>query len=270
MRPRLAIFALFGTCVVLLVACGGGGGSGSGTLPVGPTSTVAPTQAAATPTPPGASTQTNVTTEGATFGTPDEFTPNVGDTSSGGQGQTVDGISCDPTMSNNYHVHVYLGLFVNGSQVALPAGVGMNNPGAFGSGDPSYPGFINSASCFYHIHIHDQSGIVHIEDPDPNAVPITGSLYTLQNLFDIWGITVNSGQFGPFSGGGTPLRVFTTGQVFRGDCDSTATCTVPATDLTYYGDNPSSIPMYSHEVIFVEVGPTWPTTLPNIQFYTEN
>jgi hypothetical protein len=228
-----------------------GGGGGNGPTP--------------TPTPPGASSQTIGTYAGATFGTPNEFTPNVGDTSSGGQGQNVDGIPCLPSMSNNYHVHIYLGLFVNGSQVALPMGVGMENPGQPGiDGNP--PGFINTATCFYEIHTHDRSGIVHVESTDPTGAPITATLYTTQNLFDIWGITVNSGQFGPFSG---PIRVFTSGQTFRGGCSTDASCTIPATDLTYYGSNASGIPMYSHEVIMVEVGPTWPTTLPNVRFYME-
>jgi hypothetical protein len=168
-------------------------------------------------------------------------------------------------MSNNYHIHVYLGVFVNGQQVALPAGVGMENPGAFGSGYPSYPNFIDAATCFYHIHVHDRSGIVHVEDPDPNNIPITGTMYTTTDLFNIWGITVNSSQFGPFSG---PIRVFTSGQVYRGD-DASTNFTTEASDLTYYGDDANDIPLYSHEVIYVEVGPTWPTTLPNVQFYLE-
>lgn len=221
--------------------------------------------------PPGASSQTIRTYGGSTSGTINKFTPNVGDTSSGGQGQSVDGITCDPTMSNNYHVHFYLGVFVNGSQVALPGGVGMENPGAFGSGPPgyAYPGFINSATCFYGIHVHDRSGIVHVESTDPTGTKITGSIYTLQDLFDIWGITVNSLQFGNFTST-SPLEVFTSGQVFRGYCSSEATCTIPATDLTYYGDDPSTIPIYSHEVVFVEVGPPYPKTLPNVDFYMEN
>lgn len=219
----------------------------------------------ATPTNPGSSAQTIVTSSGGINGTINQFTPNVGDTSSGGHGGSVDGITCDPTMSNNYHVHIFLGVYVNGNLTALPGGVGMDNPGAFGSGGGG-TGFINAATCFYHLHVHDRSGYVHVEDPDPNNVPITGTLYTLKELFDIWGISVNANQFGPFSG---PVRVFTSGQTFRGGCSSTATCTIPATDLTYYGSDATTVAIYSHEVIYIEIGPTWPTTLPNVEFYTE-
>ncbi|MGH7738031.1 MAG: hypothetical protein ACREMP_09235 [Candidatus Tyrphobacter sp.] len=258
-RRTTLVAAAAAASLSLLVACGGGSsGSGSGPVLPGP----APT-ATASPTPPGSSTQTIDTYAGASFGQTGDFTPTEGDTASGGQGQPVDGVTCDTTMSNNYHVHVYLGLFVNGAQVALPMGLGMENPGPPGSGYPSYPGFVDAATCFYHIHTHDQSGIVHIEDPDPSGVPMTGTLYTMKTFFDEWGITVNSNQFGPFTG---PVRVFTSGQVSRGGSGST---TVPATDLTYWGSDATTVPAYSHEVIFVEVGPTWPTTLPNVDFYLE-
>jgi len=243
--------------LIVAVACGGGGGSGPGSPP----STTGP-QSNPTPTPPGSSTETITTYAGASIGTQGTFSPSEGDTSTGGQGQTVDGITCAATMSNNYHVHVYLGVYVNGSQVSMPAGVGMENPGPLGVAPAATPGFVNSATCYYYVHTHDQSGIVHVEDPNPSNVPVTGTVHTLQDLFDEWGITVNANQFGPYSG---PVRVFTSGQLYRGGNGNA----IPATDLTYYGSNAGTVALYSHEVIFIEVGPTWPTTLPNVSFYTQ-
>ena len=186
------------------------------------------------------------------------FTPNEGDTATGGQGSPVDtSITCDPTMSNNYHVHVFLGVYYNGQLMALPAAIGMENPGAASAG------FINSATCFYHIHTHDSSDIVHVEDPDPNNVPMTGTMYTLQNVLDVWGVTTDANHFGPFTG---PVEVFTSGQIYRGDQNNQVT---PASDLTYWGTNAATVPLYSHEVVIVEVGPTFPTSLPDISFYLE-
>ncbi|MGB6985831.1 MAG: hypothetical protein WBD74_07680 [Candidatus Aquilonibacter sp.] len=261
-----------GAVIVLGVftACGGGGGGGSSPIPTNapsgaPTSAPsgAPTSSAsaaptATPTSPGASTQTITTGQGVVDGEPNMFTPTEGDTPSGGQGPSpVDGISCAPTMSNNYHVHIFLGVYVNGQEMALPIAIGMENPGA-----PS-AGFINTATCFYYIHTHDSSGIVHIEDPNPNNVPMTGTIFTLQNVLDVWGVTTDAKHFGPFTG---PVEVFTSGQVYRGDQNNQL---VPSTDLTYWGSNANTIPLYSHEVIYIEVGPTYPTTLPNVSFYLE-
>ncbi|HTU71031.1 MAG TPA: hypothetical protein VMF11_12015 [Candidatus Baltobacteraceae bacterium] len=257
-RLRFGLAAVLAIAVpVTFVACGGGGGGSTPPAPAAssaPTATPLPTP---TPTPPGASSSTIETSQGSVSGQTGMFTPSQGDTSTGGQGSPVDGITCDPTMSNNYHIHVYLGIYVNGQQAALPIAIGMENPG------PPDDGFIDTATCFYHIHTHDSSGIVHVEDPDPNNIPITGTMYTVQNILDVWGITADSNHFGPFTG---PVRVFTSGQVYRGDSNNGL---VPATDLTFYGTNPVTVPLYSHEVIDVEIGPTWPTTLPNVSFYLE-
>jgi hypothetical protein len=38
---------------------------------------------------------------------------------------------------------------------------------------------------------------------------------------------------------------------------------------TQWLGDPNAIPLYSHEVIFLEVGPTYPTILPNVIFYSE-
>lgn len=240
----------------LLVACGGGGGGG-GTTPGGPVpqpSASAP-GAQPTPTPPVAGSATIDTAQGATIGQTGGFSPSEGDTTSGGLGQTVDNVSCDTSMSENYHIHFYLGVIVNGQQMALPPGTGMFNP------QPPANGFVNLATCFYHLHTHDASGIVHIEDPDPQNIPITQSMYALKTYLDIWGITADANHFGPFGG---PVEVFTSGQVDRSNSNGN---TVNATTYAYYGSDPTNIPLYSHEVIWVEVGPTYPTSLPSVHFY---
>src|SRR5579875_2798522 len=51
-----------------------------------------------------------------------------GQNGSGGQGATVDGIPCNPTMSEIYHVHFFLGVYDNGTEEVVPAGLGMVNP----------------------------------------------------------------------------------------------------------------------------------------------
>ena len=160
-------------------------------------------------------------------------------------------------MSDNYHIHVWVGIYVNGTHYALPYALGMKNPGA------PVKGFVDTATCFYHLHTHDSSGIVHVEDTDPSKAPITASLFTLKDVFDIWGITVSSSQVGAFSG---PVKVYTSGQVYRGNQNGGL---VPASTYTQWTLDPNAIPLYSHEVIFLLVGPTYPAQLPNVAFYTE-
>jgi hypothetical protein len=190
------------------------------------------------------------------------FVPADQDMSTGGTGQMVDGIpDVSPTLMNSYqaqyHVHSYLGLYVNGVQYAIPHGLGMVAPGGPANG------FVNTANSYYLIHTHDSSGIIHVEAPSNGTPNLASSMYTLKDFLDIWGVTVNSNQFGAFKG---PVRVFTSGPMSRSNGDHT---TVPASTLTYFGSDPSNVPLYSHEYIVVEVGPTYPTSLPDIDFYTE-
>lgn len=252
MKPRYWSFGLYASATLLVAAllAGCGGGSSSQAIPTG-----VPPGPSATPTPPGPSSTTMVTSAGSINGKADQFMPTQGDTSSGGNGQSVDGVSCDSVMADTYHIHIFLGIYVNGVQYAVPTALGMENPAA------PQNGFVNSATCFYWLHSHDSSGIVHVESPDPTGIPITQSAFTLKTLFDIWGITVNANQFGTFSG---PVRVFTSGQTYQG-----GVATIPASDYTYWNADPNTIPIYSHEVVMIEVGPTYPASLPNVHFYEQ-
>lgn len=190
----------------------------------------------------------------------------------GGQGpvgNTVDNISCDTAMSNNYHVHAFVGLFVNGQEIAISDAIGIVRAG--GDVTDPYTGWPNQeiyGDCFYHVHTHDASGMVHLEDPDTQGVPTTGSMFDAGNMFDIWGLQVNAGQFGPFSG---PVTVYTSGQFSRDhQCTSNGVCEVGSNMYTLWTGDPAKVPMYSHEVIWYEVGTGNPdvTHLPGVSFAT--
>jgi hypothetical protein len=106
---------------------------------------------------------------GTTIGT-DVFPE--GDTSTGGQGQVVNGIRCAKSLLATFHHHVHLSLFVNGEQIAIPRGTGMKNP--------AHGNYIYHADCFYWLHTHDETGIVHMEAP-------TSRFYDLHDYFYEWG-----------------------------------------------------------------------------------
>lgn len=263
MKKRVGYLSVTACSVVLvamLAACGGNGVGApppsTGAAPaidnhaqVEPNTTGSPTPA---PSPP------NVWTgPGHISGLDDQFNPADGNTDSFG-GQPIDNVACAPTMSNKYHVHVFVGVYVNGVHFAWPDTVGMYKPSA----EPT-DGFTISAQCYYDIHTHDASGIIHVESPDPNHVSIKGTIFNVKQLFDEWGITVDGTRFGRFSG---TVRVITSGQVYRGG---------PGNGVVYrssyrrWSGDPNAVPLYSHEVIFFEVGPNYPTILPNIIFYSE-
>jgi hypothetical protein len=78
--------------------------------------------------------------------------------------QPVDGIYCDQLEQTAYHIHVHLSIYIDGKPVAVPQGVGI----------------ASDQSCFYWLHTHDSTGVVHIEAPKTAAL-------TLQNFLNIWG-----------------------------------------------------------------------------------
>lgn len=195
-----------------------------------------------------------------------------GDYSNGGNGptgDTNDGVSCQPYMSNNYHIHVFVGIYYNGQEIALPTATGMAHPTL----DSNYDDMTTSGfyPCVYFTHTHDSTGVVHIESDNggvAETVP-NDSKYTLGQYFAVWGITVYCptgsgcvGQFGPYNG---PMEIFTSGQQFRGDGTPGAPITAEQNLSPWYGD-PNTIPLYSHEVIWLLIGPNFPSQLPGVSF----
>src|SRR5438552_15906657 len=82
----------------------------------------------------------------------------------------VDNIYCDELEQSAYHVHAHLTIYIDVKAVPVAQGVGIATTQ-------------QSVSCYYWLHTHDSSGVVHIESP-------AGRSFTLGNFFDIWG-----GQF---------------------------------------------------------------------------
>lgn len=76
----------------------------------------------------------------------------------------VDGIYCDQLEQTNFHIHVHLSIWINGQQISVPQGTGIASDG----------------SCFYWLHTHDTTGVVHIEAPQIATL-------NLGNFLDIWG-----------------------------------------------------------------------------------
>lgn len=123
-----------------------------------------------------------------------------GDTPTGGQGQTVNGMPCETMAQLAYHIHVHLSLIVNGEQLAIPLAVGAVNPQVQAN-------FVTAASCFYWLHTHDASGIVHVE-------PSVNQPLTLGQFFDTWGQPLTATNTAGFSG---PLTVFVDGKRYTAD-----------------------------------------------------
>ncbi|MBV8490700.1 MAG: hypothetical protein JO199_09240 [Candidatus Eremiobacteraeota bacterium] len=190
---------------------------------------------------------------GEVWGADNLFIPGDGDTKTGGQGQKVAGVTCDKTEhTNSYHIHFFVGVIYKDHAVALPDAIGMMTPGAENNG------YISTAGCFYWIHTHDASGMMHIEDP--RSYPPTDVLYRFSTALSIWGQTYSANNFGRLTG---PVHVFI------GNVSKAGQTTV--SKYTAYTGSLGSIPLRTHEVIWVEVSTPYftATQLPAVTFYTE-
>lgn len=279
-----------------LAACGGGG---SGTLPNpggggGPTPhpTSSPTGSptgtptatpTATPTgtpsatPPPITTNASATVTGADGppvlinGTDNWQTngvtasePGDGDTALGGNGSNVidNALSCtigtEPG-SGQYHVHTFLGIYVNGQEMAVPDAIGMKTP------DSNEP--IVTFACAYNIHTHGASGIIHVEDPsiagnwNTNPAVAPPAKYNFQAFLDVWGQSLGS------IGGSVPL----TG-VYTGLPSGTAPGTNADLVTSYapYTGALSSLLLQHHRAIWLVYGTPPAGGLPQVKFGISN
>src|SRR5579885_1505643 len=129
-------------------------------------------------------------------------------------GTPVDGIPCETSEQLTYHVHAHLTIIANGQNVPVPAFIGI--PGR----------------CFYWLHTHDTSGVIHIEAPSQRA-------FTLGQFFDIWGQRLSTTQVLGFTADAQhSVQFFVDGQPYTGD--------------------PRQIPLGAHTLITIEYGPPFP------------
>ena len=152
-----------------------------------------------------------------------------GNTSTGGYGNRVMGLSCGD-MVETYHVHTHLSFFLNGDQLALPRRVGDVEP---------RPG----SSCYYPLHTHDMSGKIHVEAAAP-------AVFTLGQFFAIWGQPLEptnmAGHTGP------PVVIYI------------VDVTAAGTTVSRYEGDFHAIELASRRGIVVQIG----TTIAEIPRYT--
>jgi hypothetical protein len=154
----------------------------------------------------------------------------------------VDGVDCQNSEALVYHIHAHLALVQDGKSVTLPANIGI----PVGSEIPG-------GSCYFWIHVHDTTGVVHIESP-------TAKTYTLGQMLDIWQRTA---QLDTQGNAGYQVD----------DSFVSALRAADQNDIhVYLGDKAvsdyNSIPLTAHALITIELGtplqpPTTSFTFPN-------
>jgi hypothetical protein len=135
-------------------------------------------------------------------------------------------VACNAGEQLAYHIHAHLSVYVNGQPKTIPYGIGIKNPIPE---QTSVGPFVSQGDCFYWIHVHDLSGVIHIESP-------TQRTYTLGQFFDLWGQPLSTTQVGPATG---QVTAFVNGAPYQGD--------------------PRSIPLTAHQRIQLDVGTVVPS-----------
>ena len=79
----------------------------------------------------------------------------------------VDSVYCDQLEQSIEHIHAYVAIYINGKASPLPASVGIPQSSS------------GSATCFYWLHTHDTSGVIHIESP-------SNEVFTFGQFRDEW------------------------------------------------------------------------------------
>ncbi len=132
-------------------------------------------------------------------------------------GSVRDGMSCLGSEGATEHIHMYLAVYVNESQLQVPANTGIVNGGA----------------CLYPLHVHSDTGdenIIHNESPNH-------ATYTLGAFFDIWGQPISRTNVLTYTADATHKLVFVT-------IDGNGHKTVVT-------GNPLGIKLTEHETIYI-------------------
>ena len=100
-------------------------------------------------------------------------------------------------------LHVELKVEVDGEDVEVPTGIGLN--GREVAGGIMETGFVSA------IHTHDATGLVHVHSPDVRP-------YTLGQIFDVWGVRLTDRCVGGYcAGAGKVLTVLDGGDEVDGE-----------------------------------------------------
>lgn len=104
----------------------------------------------------------------------------------------VNNIQCNINEQLAFHIHAHLSIYINGQNVPLPANVGITN------------------TCFYWVHTHDTSGIIHIESPVQDK-------FTLGTFFQLWREQFSQLQYPNQLSSTEGWKVYIDGKPYSGD-----------------------------------------------------
>ena len=127
------------------------------------------------------------------------------------------GLKPQPKEFLTNHVHAHLDVFVDGTHVTVPAGVGIriDDPAVrhdvLPDGSDNYGGIqLCNEPCISPLHTHDTSGVLHTESAD--ATP-----NTLGEFFTEWGVALDASCVATYCSPATTIAVYVDGALATGD-----------------------------------------------------
>jgi hypothetical protein len=139
----------------------------------------------------------------------------------------IDGfIGCNTMEQITYHVHAHLTVMNHGKNDLIPL----------------YSGLNYNHDCLYWLHVHDQSGIIHIESPH-KIVPTLGAWY------DVVKSPLSATQVAS-----AKLKASDQMKIWVAE---NPTGKSKAASFKPYTGNPRNIKLYQHTQIWIDVGPPY-------------
>jgi hypothetical protein len=158
---------------------------------------------------------------------------------------TKAGLEATQSEHLNTHTHAHLHVFVDGEDVVVPSGIGVDIAAPAGidkkkTADGTateYYVTLCFAPCLSPLHTHDPSGVIHTESKKDNQEP-----YTLGQFFTEWDVPLDAQCVGEFCKNDTTIAIYLDGKKYEG--------------------NPADIKLKTHLEIAIVIGKP-PTVIPD-------
>jgi hypothetical protein len=154
------------------------------------------------------------------------------------------GLVAEPREYLTTHTHAHLDVFVDGTAITVPAGIGIDLDASGVTDTPTPDGTAHfyavdvcPAACLSPLHTHDPSGLIHTESRTANHPQ-----HLLGQFFTEWGLRLDASCAGEFCKPATLIHVYLNG--------------------TLYAGNPAEIPLASLLEIAIVIGQP-PTLIPS-------
>lgn len=123
-------------------------------------------------------------------------------------------IQCNSMEQLTYHVHAHVSIYINGQPATIPANVGIDQ----------------TQGCFYWLHTHDTTGVIHIEAPGP-------SNFVLGTFFDLWKQKFSQLGYPQQLNQAGGWKVYVNGKLYNGDFRNVSLISHTLITLAYNSPN---------------------------------